>query len=92
MILGLELMGETFNIGVDVILTFVVFGICLPFAAKGFDLFLMVWMIANGLLSVGFNAWGTNFDWSLPFKLFIICVILLALNLYKRTSTENSII
>lgn len=87
MIGGLEIITTELNISLTVILTFMGFCISLPFAAKSFDLFLIVWLVINGLLTSAFRYWDDALDWTVPFKLVIVCVIVLALTLRDRTNS-----
>lgn len=91
MIEGLTFIENSYNIGVDVLLTIIGFAISLIFGVKGTENFIFTLLIIMGLLSSGFYVWSNlglgSFDWTLPFKLFILGVIMLSLNLYKRQQT-----
>lgn len=86
MIEGLTIVTTELNISLSVILCFIAFAISLPFGAKSFDLFLIAWTVLNALLVPAFKYWDTSLDWTLPFKLFILSVVIMALTLRDRTN------
>lgn len=92
MIDGLTIITNTLDVSLSTILVFLAFAISLPFGAKSFDLFLIVWMVLNALLVPAFKYWDASLDWTLPLKLFILCIVVMALTLRDRTNQSTGLI
>lgn len=88
-LLSFGFLEVAYNMNISTLLTFLGIAVSIPFGAKGLDLMIFVSMIINVLLTSGFYYWG--WDWTFPFKLILLGVVFLALNLYTKTSGDTVI-